>query len=281
MIGYIYPQLSLKPSQDFGFFRLGGPGLANCLFVAARAYLRAKDTGYKMLRPTWERFSIGQVIRGERDRRFYYGLFKNDTFWDKLRKVWLIRFSRNIIVEAGLKNFFEDLIDRQDEVREWFLSSIDDDAIQLVPENLTKCIAVHVRLGDFPEKYRTSMKWYASIIKSIHGAVGYEADTLIFSDGKDDELTDILRISGTRRVFYGNALADIVAISRCGMLIAGKYSTFSAWGAYLGDVPSIFQEIDYGRVLHDNRADVRLGDITDIPQSFIRIVRERFDRGCK
>ena len=33
---YFYPVLS---DYDFGWFRLSGPGLANCMFVAARAYI--------------------------------------------------------------------------------------------------------------------------------------------------------------------------------------------------------------------------------------------------
>lgn len=101
MIRYIYPQLSLKPSQDFGFFRLGGPGLANCLFVVARAYLKAKDLNCEMLRPTWERLSIGQFIRREKDKRFYRGLFKNESIWMKLRKAWIIRFGKDVATEEG------------------------------------------------------------------------------------------------------------------------------------------------------------------------------------
>ena len=272
---YIYPQLSLKPSQDLGFCRLGGPGLANCLFIAARAYLKAKDTGCELLRPSWERLSVGQWLRREKDKRFYYGLFKDDSFWAKLRKAWLIRFSKQVEVEAGLKNFFEDIIDRQSEVREWLLAAVNPDAIKEVPATLDKCIAVHIRLGDFPPRYRTPNAWYGAIIKSIHKAVGHTVETLVFSDGTDEELQEVLNIPGVKRVFYGNALADIVAISRCGMLIAGKYSTFSAWGAFLGKVPSIFSAIEYGRVVPDGGYDVRLGESTMVPEGFLQKIKRR------
>ena len=42
---YFYPVLS---DYDFGWFRLSGPGLANCMFVAARAYIlsRRENAGY-------------------------------------------------------------------------------------------------------------------------------------------------------------------------------------------------------------------------------------------
>lgn len=271
---YIYPQLSLKLSQDAGFFRLGGAGLANCLFVAARAHLRAKDLGREMLRPTWERLSIGQALRGERDKRFYCGLFKDESVWKKLRKACLIRFGRNIETVSGLGNYFEDILDRRDEVRTWFFDAVEASAIEDVPADMRKSIAVHVRLGDFPESMRVPIEWYCEIVKQVQVSVGGELDIQIFSDGRDDELESLLRIPGARRVFYGNALADIVAISRCGMLVAGKYSTFSAWGAYLGNVPSVFSEIDYGRVLPDSQFDIRLGDSTEVPAYFLKYIKE-------
>lgn len=39
---YFYPRLS---TTDYGIFRVGGPGLANCMFFAARAYVAAKKNG--------------------------------------------------------------------------------------------------------------------------------------------------------------------------------------------------------------------------------------------
>lgn len=274
MTKYVYPQLSLKRSQDLGFFRVGGPGLANCLFVAARAYLRAKDLQCEMLRPTWERLSIGQWLRGERDKRFYYGLFKNDSLWKTIRKVLTIKFNKHIEVEEGLGNFFEDIIARQSEVLDWFYGSIEESAIKEVPAELHDYIAVHVRLGDFPLSMRTPISWYRAIVEQLANRFGKKV--LLFSDGSDSELGELLELDNVSRAFYGNALADMAAISRCSMLVAGKYSTFSAWGAYLGNVPSVFQEIDYGRVV-PNGLEVRLGQSTDIPESFLKRVEAHFN----
>lgn len=270
---YIYPQLSLRPLEDLGLFRLGGPGLANCLFVAARAYLRARELGCEMLRPTWERLSIGQVLRGERDKRFYCGLFKDESVWKKLRKLFLIRLGTSVEVVEGLGRYFEDILDRADDVRKWFFDAVEPLAINQVPPDMRKSLAVHVRLGDFPDSMRVTIKWYRAIVDQVRDAVGHELDIQIFSDGRDEELTELLDVPGVRRVFYGNALADIVAISRCGMLVAGKYSTFSAWGAFLGNVPSIFSAIDYGRVLPSQELDVRLGESCVVPEAFLERVK--------
>ena len=37
---YYYPALSDK---DLGWIRIGGPGLANCMFLAANAYISSKE----------------------------------------------------------------------------------------------------------------------------------------------------------------------------------------------------------------------------------------------
>ena len=71
---------------------------------------------------------------------------------------------------------------------------------------------------------------------------------LIFSDGTEEELKDILDIPSTERAFFGNAIADIYAISKCCYLI-GSDSTFSGWGAFLGQVPCTFYKKHYGPIL--------------------------------
>lgn len=38
---YFYPALSDK---DYGWFRISGPGLANCMFFAVNAYISSKKT---------------------------------------------------------------------------------------------------------------------------------------------------------------------------------------------------------------------------------------------
>lgn len=269
---YVYPQLSIKRSRDFGFFRLGGPGLANCLFVGARAYLRAKRENCEMLRPTWERFGMGQWLRREKDKRLYQGLFREESFLRKLRRFVLLRSSKSLIIEEGLGHFFEDLIDDYDKVVEWFYDSVEPKAIKNVPDTMKDSIAVHIRLGDFPQHLRQPLAWYCEILRKAQVRAGHTLDIQVFSDGSDDELGEILAIPGTRRVFYGNALADIVAISRCGLLVAGSYSTFATWGAFLGQVPCVLPLIDYGRILRDADLDARIGDSTDIPEAICRRV---------
>lgn len=272
----VYPKLS---NRDLGFIRIGGAGLANCMYVAARAYLLSRQLNCEMLRPTWERMGIGQFLRHEKDKRFYAGLFNDESVYRKLRKLWKINALQQIpesevarardgmVVVEGLGNYFEDLLSDVEGVRLYFRSCVLPEAIAQVPDSLSQSVAVHVRLGDFPESCRIPISWYYGVLEQILQRVQRPLDILLFSDGTDEELKPLLEIPGVRRVFYGNALADIVAISRCGLMV-GSHSTFSGWGAYLGQVPCIFSQLAYGRVLVDESRFCLLGSSTEVPEIF-------------
>ena len=259
---YINPVLS---DLDYGFARVGGPGLANCMFIVARAAILAKKLDAKLLRPTWERVGVGQWFRHERDKRFYAGLFKKDWLFGGLGKIALLMVKRHVEEDAvkgvldgvvmvrGLKGYFADLWSDVDFVREYFDQNICPEAISDVPQSLSNTVAVHVRLGDYPRHLRTDIRWYVRTIHSVRRHIGNRRKVVfeVFSDGSDVELAPLLTMPGVVRSYYGNALADIVAISKCRLLI-GSDSTFSGWGAFLGNVPCVFAHLHYGKILPEN-----------------------------
>lgn len=272
---YVYPSLS---NLDFGFFRLGGPGLANCMFVAARAYLTAKKQGLEMLRPTWERLGVGQWLRRETDKRFYVGLFRDESCWRKLRRAFLLR-SKKVIADGGVGDYFRTIIKYQSEVKTYFDQEILPEAIKDVPSQdvLKNSVAIHIRLGDYSPDMRTPIEWYEAVVLHVKERLGRQIDFQLFSDGTDEELAPLLAIDGVHRVFYGNALADIIAISRCGLLI-GSDSTFSSWGAFLGQVPCVFEKLHFAidgdtAILKDSRLSKILGDNIDIPEEILSSIR--------
>ena len=261
---YVNPVLS---ERDYGFARLGGPGLANCMFFAARAAILAKRRGATMLRPTWERVGIGQWIRRERDKRFYANLFRKDSPLSGLKKIFLMRAKPHygedvafdvkdgIIMVSGLRGYFSDLWNDADFVRQYYNENILPSAIINVPQQMDNSIAVHVRLGDYPAHWRTDIEWYEASIKIVQEEWSKQHPDSqlvfkLFSDGTNEELSQLLSIDGVERVGFGNALADMIAISRCTMLV-GSDSTFSGWGAFLGNVPCMFAHLHYGRPLED------------------------------
>lgn len=266
-IKYIYPKLS---PHDFGWFRVSGPGLANCMFIAARAYIESKKYNCKFITPSWNKLSIGPFIRREKDKRVYFKIFKTYGISGLfkliliLRKKWLNDSS--IISIQGLGDFFSELNANYDIVVEYFNKILRYKTIKNVDsENLSNTIAVHVRLGDYVPRLRISINWYKSLMSDILKLSPNQHFT-IFSDGSDEDLRPILDLPNTQRAYYGNAFADMYAISKCRLLIASN-STFSAWGAYLGKVPIIFCKRHFPDVYSKemNVPEVVLGDETIFP----------------
>lgn len=265
---YFYADLS---PHDYGFFRIGGPGLANCLIIAARAYINSVDANGYMIRPTWERLGLGQWIRREKDKRFYYGLFKKNEIKDVVRDLFIRGFFRNVIKISGLGMYFADLLPRRNEILMWLNKIIESDVTVGIPADLSSAVAVHIRLGDYRPPYRVEVSWYCKAVRALMGKSKRFSKIMVFSDGSDSELTEILSMPNTERAFYGNALADLIAMSRCGCLI-GSDSTFSGWSAFIGQMPCIFPHLHFNRpneFLIDNNKCMILDPCQSIPDIFI------------
>lgn len=271
---YYYPELS---RYDLGWLRISGPGLANCLFIAARAYIESQINKGEFVEPTWNKLSIGPWLRWERDKRHYLKLFTSKGV-SGLKKIILILQSRlfpnkKVIKISGLGRYFEDLYEHDSLARNYVISIIDSKAVKKVILNeLQKTVAVHVRLGDYPESYRTPIKWYLKIISLLAEKLP-ELQFLVFSDGTDGELADILTLPNTQRAFYGNAIADMYAMSNCSLVVAAD-STFSAWAAFLGKRPVIFRHRHFPAVFPPNTVpEYVLGDTLEIPRDIMDYIQ--------
>ena len=262
---FVYPKL---PSQaDLGFFRYRGSGLANCLFIVARAHVLSSNNNWNYINPTWGNIIFGPYLRNEQDKRHYFNLFK-DVGVSGLLKLYYINFYKKIklelalngmnglVVVEGLGNYFEEFIHDQEKVKTFIFNILrPENLISIKKENFKNVIGVHIRLGDYSSERRTDLNWYENIIKMITSAYGNKYHFFVFSDGKDDELQNILDLVNTKRVFYGNAISDIVALSKS-KLIIGSDSTFSAWSAFIEQVPIVFPKRHFGNVLVDKNKEL-------------------------
>lgn len=253
---YVYPKLPAVKNTPF--FRIGGTGIANGLFVYAKAIVEAKISNAQIIAPTWFNFSLGTYLRHQRDKRHYLGLFKSTDEVSGLKRIILLFFGKRssdanlndgkVHVVEGIYDFFVPLIEHHKYVSEYIMKHINPKILKDVNSfDFKGCIAVHIRLGDFPLERRIPMDWYCKQIAEY----GKGKKVLVFSDGQDEELSEILEINGVERAFFGGAIQDIVAMSRCEFIV-GSNSSFSAWAAFLGQVPCSFYKLQFGKVLLDS-----------------------------
>lgn len=267
-----YPRLS---NIDFGIVRIGGPGLANCMFVGARAYVASQLNKGVMLEPTWQKFSIGPILRKERDKRAYLNLFKSygrsgvgkmlTLFGAKIGLVKPVIFETN---NAAID--FTDLNQHYELVKEYYDKIVHPHQKNNVPE-LAPHVAIHVRLGDYSASMRVSIEWYKAIVVNLL-KVNPTLKFKLYSDGSDEELSELLEMPQVERAFYGSALADIWALSKSSLLIASD-STFSGWGAFLGRVPLLFNRRHFKPVHAGSQIEEVIGESTELPESIVKLVK--------
>lgn len=281
---FVYPRLPAV--HDLGFIRFRGSGLANCLFVASRAFLIAERNGWNFVNPTWGNITLGPYVRNEKDKRHYFGLFKK-TGISGLSKIMYLLFLKEITLESAISggkgkiiikelgnyfddlNYFEDLLEEQVKVK-MFIHSILRKEIFLAIKDISfeNVIGIHIRLGDHQSELRVSVDWYETVVNEIIDNHGSKYRFFVFSDGQDHELSGLLSTPQVERVFFGNALSDIIALSKC-KLIIGSDSTFSGWAAFLEQVPVIFPKRHFGKTLIDTEKELVFdGEIGHI-RSFI------------
>ena len=81
----------------------------------------------------------------------------------------------------------------------------------------------------------------------------------------------LLSLPNVERCFFGNAFADMWAISKCKFVIASD-STFSAWGAFLGQLPILFSKRHFPPVYDGRIPEAVLGTQTHLPSCFIDLI---------
>lgn len=288
---FIYPRLPAR--YDLGFIRIGGSGLANSMLVVARAYVKSLETGYPLITPTWANFTLGPWLRREKDKRNYNGLFKTSGVYGFMKMFHLgthkhiriengYKSEKGIIIIEGLinknfhsdhpKDYFGDLIPYQKEIKIWFEKIINPTAFSRIRlcENCFS-VGIHVRMGDYVDWLRTDIKWYKKIIDQLINNLPEKSEYLLFSDGTPEELRMLTEIPEVKRAHFGNALADMIALSRCKLIIASN-STFSAFGAFLGQVPVVFPHRHFGPVLVNKEKEIVLNDNDEIPHEFFKTI---------
>ena len=285
--------------------------MGNTLFAWARSEIAAERYSLPVLAPVWRRLTSGggwitafkAFGAGKHTLRTYNGLFEeqglSSTGKNLLTLAWAAHMDENalprametakrslrpvVFVFSDVRDRFASLADYQPLIAARFNSALAPGAKERLPSRTAPRFACHVRLGDFNpaselnpitgHNARLPMEWYVTQIKNV-SAIWPNVPIELFSDGTDAELAELLRLPVVCRVDYGNAVTDLLAMSRASLLICSG-STYSAWAAFLGQMPTIWfpekQQSQLGSVKLPNAVEITGNE--SIPESFCRAVQ--------
>ncbi len=277
------------------FADVGRTGLGNMLFPWARAEVFRERYGVPMLAPRWTQPKIGPLLRGEKDKRYYVGLFDNSgsryvrgparylILWRAPRvpasdaerfmaERYRVRGTR-VVVFSGWEGWLNGLEPHRRFVSRRLheiLKPAVKARLDAVPIDFT--IGVHVRRGDMRRlKFGEALngrnqgaiadEWFINAIRGAREALGLEATVRVFSDARADEIPGILALPGVTLAGRNPAIVDLLLLSRSRVLITTGTSSFSAWASYLGGMPTLW----YPECLRDlNPERPGLGVETDL-----------------
>lgn len=301
----IYTFSKLSHFDSFGI-RLGGAGLGNILFPWARSVAFAYKNNLKRINTTWSTVKLGPILRGEFDNRFYSDLFVDNRNIGGLKKYCLLNCSKKIlesdkesilntkpslmskvIVFEGMDGLFKPILNDSTVIKKELYDITAPIHKKNIAEHDGRGIGVHIRMGDFSEapneeiirdghwNYRLPLRWYISMINKIRGSTLHDMPVNIFSDGKDDELKDILSLPNVKRCYYNSAIADMLALSQSQILIASA-STFSQWASYLGRMPTVWYPgvFRHALFLDDNTFEGEIDYNDDIPKTLVKNIEK-------
>lgn len=232
------------------------------MFPWARSILATRKYGLTPISPTWSQIKLGPIFRKETDKRFYFNLFKkNPEEVNGIRKLIFLsiyssvaedylkglnaggHLSTNnikVIVFTGLRDYFASILKGHAFIYDELLNITRNEHKRGLTFDFQKSISVHIRLGDFKGFRATPIQWYISRLNKLRADVGPGWPIYVFSDGTDEELIPILRLSNARRLTFGSSLADLLALSKSHVLIGSAGSTFGQWASFFGRMPVIW-----------------------------------------
>jgi hypothetical protein len=227
------------------------------------------------IRPAWRQFFLGGVdLRNYHRQLLLMDLFRMPDSYikglDRLRflltaehispphtllEPW--RFSRgsdkhNVLVAfKGCEDNFERLVGHHELLLREYLGMLKPKWRRLGQAVPPLAIGINIRRAkdfadpktdeDFRRRggIRTPLAWFVNTLQEIRKVLGVTAPALVVSDGTASDLAPILKLENVFFMRPGCAASDLLALSRCCVLIGSGGSSFSAWASYLGQVPIV------------------------------------------
>lgn len=256
-------------------------GLGNKLFSWASGVIFSHINHCPHYITGMTKFHLGPWMRGESSKRLYRNYFINERVFVPA-KLWHKTYhlsqghcdqpmkEKAIAVFSEVPpwdNLFHTLKQHRAVVCKKFWETLATDVQQKIDQLPRPEIAVHIRMGDFAKvdhqdfkntgNARTPLSYFVHTIKWLRDNGWQEAKVTIFSDGKDEELSEVLALQEVERAKASLDIVHLASMSQSKILITSAGSTFSYWAAFLSEAMVIHHPDHFHSTMRDDNSNQR------------------------
>jgi|GEM_PF-2395006 len=229
-------------------------GLGNKLFIWAQCVLFAKQNGCDYYIAGWYHLHIRTLFKivflGKKRHEYYLSPFatkpfngllfllgyrNKSTFIDQASCAdVLINSDKNFYFkDMNNDNYFLVLRDHRKTIAEIFWTSIKK---KYIPEEQSMEIGIHIRRGDFVKLGMISpVDYFKDTLNLIRAYLGHPLRAKIYSDGSEEELSDILNEPNIFFHSSADPMSDLLSLSKSKIVILSPNSTFGMWAAFFSE----------------------------------------------
>lgn len=260
--------------------RLPKAGLANKLFVWARARVFSHENQLPFLVIGWFDPKLGPWIRREKNKRIYYGYFHTTgNLWHLVKYMITVRKKSFIVEPTALsegRNFyifskiphwdqyFEGLMPYRDYLKTELFNLMKPHIQQKIHESQVPEVGIHIRMGDFKKitnesefknvgATRTPLNYFVTVINQLKVKLGPGTHFSVFSDGHRGELNEVLSIPNVSMAQPNPDIIDLWLLSQSKVIVTSAGSTFSYWAVFLSEADIIYHENFIFKIFASNK----------------------------
>ena len=240
--------------------QLPAAGLGNKLFSWASGTIFSEINQCPHVVTGMTRFHLGPWLRGEKSKRFYHHYFNNERLfvpakWWRSTEVLKQaqcgeqRSEKKIFIFDEIppwQDLFHSIRDHRSLVVQRFWSTLTHDVKKRIETFPVPQVSVHIRMGDFKtlqddEDFaqkgatRTPLRYFIHMIRRLRDTSNRPLKFTVFSDGREDELSEVLSEENVERAPEDLDIVHLAAMSKSQLIITSAGSTFSYWAGFLGD----------------------------------------------
>ena len=229
----------------------------------------------------WGLHPWGALARRERKTRLYLGYFEETSVVKRILIKLQMPFRKLIhepeIADSGnnhIDTLFifnkvitnEDLFGTLRDHRELIVHELYAMLTSKMRKQLSQypgpAIGVHIRRGDFKLGHQTTpLEYFINAIAVIRQTLDEVVPVTVFTDADSSEINELLQLPEIVIADKKPDILDILVLSKSGIMILSKGSTFGYWAAFLSDALVIRPHYDWQDRIKENKNESKYFEI--------------------